>query len=93
MALVPAERRGDPAYRHAEARAAEALTNVIHLIYQNRPHESHFKDYEFSAASMRSHWQSGLDDMRHTLAHPHWLAAPDPEHPFVTHDVHRGEAG
>jgi NTE family protein len=42
---------------------------------------------------MRSHWQSGLDDMRHTLAHPHWLAAPDPEHPFVTHDVHRGEGG
>jgi len=93
MALVPAERRNDPAYRHAEARAAEALTNVIHLIYQDRPHEGHFKDYEFSAASMRSHWQSGLDDMRHTLAQPQWLAAPDPEHPFVTHDVHRGEAG
>ena len=93
MALVPAERRDDPAYRHAEARSAVALTNVIHLIYQDRPHEGHFKDYEFSAASMRGHWQSGLDDMRHTLAHPHWLAAPDPEHPFVTHDVHRGNGG
>ncbi|KZC37295.1 MULTISPECIES: DUF3734 domain-containing protein [Rhodanobacter] len=93
MALVPAERRDDPAYRHAEARAAEALTNVIHLIYRNRPHEGHFKDYEFSVASMRCHWQSGLDDMRHTLAHPQWLAAPDPGRPFVTHDVHRGEAG
>lgn len=89
MALVPPGRRDDPAYRHAEARAAEALTNVIHLIYQNKPHESHYKDYEFSAASMRSHWQSGLDDMRHTLAHPQWLAAPDPAHPFMTHDVHR----
>jgi NTE family protein len=93
MALVPEDRRNDPAYRHAESRAAASLTNVIHLIYQNRSHEGHFKDYEFSAASMRSHWQSGLDDMRHTLAHPQWLAAPDPEHPFVTHDVHRGEAG
>ena len=93
MALVPEDRRNDPAYRHAESRAAASLTNVIHLIYQNRSHEGHFKDYEFSVASMRSHWQSGLDDMRHTLAHPQWLAAPDPEHPFVTHDVHRGEAG
>lgn len=93
MALVPEDRRNDPAYRHAESRAAASLTNVIHLIYQNRSHEGHFKDYEFSAASMRSHWQSGLDDMRHTLAHPQWLATPDPEHPFVTHDVHRGEAG
>jgi NTE family protein len=27
--------------------------------------------------------------MRHTLAHPRWLEVPDPEHPFVTHDVHR----
>ena len=93
MALVPPDRRDDPAYRHAEARAAEALTNVIHLIYRNKPHEGHFKDYEFSAASMHSHWQSGLDDMRHTLAHPQWLAAPDPEHPFVAHDVHRGDPG
>ncbi len=93
MALVPEDRHDDPVYRHAEARAAEALTNVIHLIYQNKSHEGHFKDYEFSAASMRSHWQSGLDDMRHTLAHPHWLAAPDPEHPFVTHDVHRRGVG
>ncbi len=93
MALVPAERRDDPAYRRAEARSAAALTNVIHLIYQDRPHEGHFKDYEFSATSMRSHWQSGLDDMRHTLAHPSWLAAPDPGHPFATHDVHRGDGG
>jgi hypothetical protein len=35
---------------------------------------------------MRGHWQSGLDDMRHALAHPQWLAAPDPDHPFVTHE-------
>ncbi|WP_449426905.1 DUF3734 domain-containing protein [Rhodanobacter umsongensis] len=91
MALVPEDRRNDPAWRRAEARAAAALTNVIHLIYRDKPYEGHYKDYEFSAASMHSHWQSGLDDMRHTLAHPQWLAAPDPAHPFVTHDVHRGE--
>jgi NTE family protein len=38
---------------------------------------------------MQSHWRSGIEDMRHTLAHPQWLAAPDPDDPFVTHDVHR----
>jgi NTE family protein len=89
MELVPEGRRGDPAYRRAEARASGALTNLVHLIYRNKPYEGHYKDYEFSASSMRQHWQSGLDDMRHTLAHPHWLDAPDSEHPFVTHDVHR----
>jgi len=89
MALVPAERRQDEAYQRAEARASGALTNLVHLIYRNKPYEGHYKDYEFSANSMRQHWRSGLDDMRHTLEHPHWLDAPDPAHPFVTHDVHR----
>ncbi|MGN6383161.1 MAG: DUF3734 domain-containing protein [Dyella sp.] len=89
MELVPPERRSEPAYRRAEARASGALTNLVHLIYRNKPYEGHYKDYEFSASSMRQHWRSGLEDMRHTLAHPRWLDAPTPEHPFVTHDVHR----
>ncbi len=89
MALVPLERRDDPAYRRAEAHASGALTNIVHLIYRDKPYEGHYKDYEFSASSMRQHWQSGREDMRHTLAHPHWLDAPTPENPFVTHDVHR----
>jgi NTE family protein len=89
MELVPPARRGDLAYRRAEARASGALTNLVHLIYRDKPYEGHYKDYEFSASSMRQHWRSGREDMRHTLAHPHWLDAPTPENPFVTHDVHR----
>lgn len=89
MALVPAERRGEPAFRRAEARASGALTNLVHLIYRDKPYEGHYKDYEFSASSMRQHWSSGLNDMHHTLTHAHWLDAPSPERPFVTHDVHR----
>jgi NTE family protein len=89
MALVPASRRDDPAYRRAESRANGALVNVVHLIYRNKPYEGHYKDFEFSAATMQEHWRSGVADMRHTLSHPRWLDVPDPEHPFVTHDVHR----
>ncbi|BFI94542.1 MAG: patatin-like phospholipase family protein [Rhodanobacter sp.] len=88
MELVPLERRGDPAYRRAECEARGALVNLIHLIYRDKPYEGHYKDYEFSAASMRSHWQGGLDDMRRSLAQPGWLDAPSPEQPFVAHDVH-----
>jgi len=89
LALVPSERRTDPAYRQAECEANGALVNLIHLIYRDRPYEGHYKDYEFSAASMHGHWRSGLADMQHTLAHPQWLAAPPAEQSFVTHDVHR----
>lgn len=88
MALVPLAKRSDPAYRRAETHANGALTNLVHLIYCDKPYEGQYKDFEFSPATMHEHWQSGLADMRHTLAHPQWLAMPDPEHPFVTHDVH-----
>jgi NTE family protein len=90
MALVPTERRADPAYRRAECEANGALVNLVHLIYRDKPYEGHYKDYEFSAASMHGHWRSGLADMRHTLAHPKWFEAPSADQPFVTHDVHRG---
>jgi len=90
MALVPPERRDDPAWRCAESAANGSRTNLIHLIYQDKPYEGHFKDYEFSPSSMKSHWRSGLADMHHTLAHPQWFSAPPAEQPFVTHDVHRG---
>ncbi|MFO1507155.1 MAG: patatin-like phospholipase family protein [Lysobacterales bacterium] len=93
MALVPEDRRDTEAYRLAAEQAEATLTNVIHLIYRNKDSSGHFKDYDFRLGKMRRHWQAGLDDMRHTLAHPEWLAAPSPEHPFVTHDVHRIEGG
>ncbi|GLQ50078.1 DUF3734 domain-containing protein [Dyella flava] len=89
MALVPEAKRTDPAFRRAEQRANGALTNLIHLIYRDKPYEGHYKDYEFSAATMHEHWQSGLTDMRHTLTQPTWLDPPTTENPFVTHDVHR----
>ena len=92
MALVPADQHDTPAYRRAEAQASGAMTNLVHLIYRNKPYEGHYKDYEFSANSMRLHWNAGLDDMNHTLLHSDWLRVPTAEHPFITHDVHREPA-
>lgn len=65
--------------------------NIIHLIYQSKLHEGHSKDYEFGLGAMRAHWQSGLDDIRRTLADPRRLERPPPELGIVTHDVHRPE--
>jgi NTE family protein len=63
--------------------------NIIHLIYQSKTYEGHSKDYEFGLNAMRSHWQSGLEDIRRTLADPWRLDPPPPELGIVTHDVHR----
>jgi NTE family protein len=90
LARVPAsQRKGDAWCREAEAQASDKRFNVVHLIYQEKTWDAHHKDYEFSAASMRDHWASGLADIRRTLAHPDWLSPPPAEQSAVTHDVHR----
>jgi NTE family protein len=90
LARVPAsQRKGDAWCRQAQALASDKCFNVVHLIYEEKAWDSHHKDYEFSALSMRDHWASGLADIRRTLAHPDWLALPGPQRSSVTHDVHR----
>ena len=90
MALVPASKRDSDWYRRAAEHACDARRNVIQLIYRDKSFENSAKDYQFGSLAMQEHWSSGLDDIRDTLRHPHWLAMPTREHPFVTHDVHRG---
>ena len=65
--------------------------NIIHLIFRNQPYDLHYKDHQFGLASVREHWQRGLEDIRKTLADPARLAMPDVDIGFVTHDVHREE--
>jgi NTE family protein len=90
LELVPPARRAHPAFARAEQAANDRRVNVVHLIYDDKDSEGHFKGYQFSAMTMRDHWRAGLTDLQRTLAHPDWLDRPSQdEAPFVTHDVHR----
>ena len=62
---------------------------ILQMIYQQKAYEGDSKDHEFSATSMREHWQSGLEDTRRTLKHREWLTLPEPGMGIVVHDVHR----
>jgi NTE family protein len=62
---------------------------ILQLIYQQKAYEGDSKDHEFSATSMREHWQSGLEDTRRTLKRRDWLALPEQGMGIVVHDVHR----
>ena len=64
---------------------------VLHLIYQQAAYEGQAKDYEFSATSMRDHWDSGYQDTQRTLAHKDWLHGHEPDVGIETHDIHREE--
>jgi NTE family protein len=64
---------------------------ILQLIYQQKAYEGHAKDHEFSATSMREHWQSGYEDTKRTLKRQEWLTMPPEGAGIVVHDVHREE--
>lgn len=82
-------RQHDRWCREADSWACGRQVNVIHLIYREKEWDGLSKDYEFGPLTMRDHWASGLEDIRHTLEHEEWLELPPPEERFVTHDLHR----
>jgi NTE family protein len=86
---LPESARQDPEIRAIADMAHHRSYNIVHLIYQSKIYEGQSKDYEFGLSAMRAHWQSGLDDIRRTLADPRRLDPPAPELGIVTHDVHR----
>lgn len=65
------------------------VKNVIHLIYHKKTYERGYKDYEFSASTMREHWESGLQDIENTFRHLDWFMLPKTDDIFVTHDIHQ----
>ena len=86
---LPESAKQDPEIRAIADMARHCSHNIVHLIYQSKIYEGQSKDYEFGLSAMRAHWQSGLDDIRRTLADPCRLDPPAPELGIVTHDVHR----
>ena len=62
---------------------------ILELIYQQAAYETQAKDYEFSAGSMREHWNSGYLDMRRTLRHRDWLDVSAASDGLIVHDIHR----
>ena len=89
MAEVPEAVRRHPEVQAIAELASERACNIVHLIYQSKAFEGHSKDYEFSPQAMREHWQSGLEDIRRTLADPRRLSRPAPDQGIVTHAIHR----
>ena len=63
----------------------------VHLIYQQAAYEGQAKDYEFSATSLREHWDAGYRDTERTLRRTDWIAMMPTDRGIVVHDIHRAE--
>lgn len=86
---IPEQLRTSDDHKLIEEYGLSGAVNICHLIYQEKTYEGEFKDYEFSAASMQDHWQSGYDDTIKTLRRRDWLVKPTDNTGIVVHDVHR----
>jgi NTE family protein len=80
----------EPDEKAEKARLAHmSAFTILQLIYQQAAYEGEAKDYEFSAITMKEHWESGYRDTRRTLAHKDWLKVSDEDGGLITHDIHR----
>ena len=93
LAKVPEDRLS--AEEKALKTACEALAELtlLHLIYEQAAYEGQAKDYEFSATSMREHWDAGHRDTKATLARKAWVRVGGGATGLVVHDMHRPEEG
>ena len=87
LARLPESERGAAWKSCAGCRTP--ATNIVNLIYESKHRERYSKDYEFGTEAMREHWESGLSDIRLTLARPGVLDRPTEDSCFVAHDIHR----
>jgi NTE family protein len=86
---IPEDQLSDSERTMRENLANLPEITILQMIYQQKTYEGDSKDHEFSATSMREHWQSGLEDTRRTLKRRDWLALPADGMGIVVHDVHR----
>jgi NTE family protein len=88
---LPPELHDDPDVKILEANTCDAAVTIVHLIHRRAAYDRYSMDYEFSRLSMLEHWKAGLDDVRHTLAHPAWRERKKPEMGVTVLDLTRDE--
>ena len=79
--------REDPSVAAICAQLHVEPIDIVHLIYRDKPYELDSKDYEFSRATVKEHWEAGERDMRNTLAHPEWLTSAGQFNGVTTFDL------
>ncbi len=86
---LPAELDSDADVQRLKSTCECRKITIAHLINRRYAHSAHAKDYEFSRATLRELWASGLDDVRRTCAHPELLKGTEFGHGVRVYDLAR----
>lgn len=68
LAKLPAAMNDDADVRTLTALAAEQPVNLVQLIYKANAWEGGSRDFEFSARTMREHWEAGMKSIDQTMS-------------------------
>ena len=74
LAKLPQELHNDPDVAALRAQSNEDPVNLVHLIYRANTWEGGSRDFEFSARTMREHWEAGQAAVAETLANAQVMA-------------------
>lgn len=68
LAKLPAAMNDDADVRTLTALAAEQPVNLVQLIYKANAWEGGSRDFEFSARTMREHWEAGMKSIDQAMS-------------------------
>ncbi len=74
LAKLPPEMRDDPDVVALAARTNADPVNLVHLIHRANAWEGGSRDFEFSARTMREHWNAGMKAVAETMANAELIA-------------------
>jgi NTE family protein len=74
LAKLPPELADDPDVVALRNQSNEDPVNLVHLIYRANAWEGGSRDFEFSARTMREHWEAGQEAVAETMAHAQLVA-------------------
>jgi NTE family protein len=86
---LPEALQSDPDVQKLKAVSTRGAVTLVHFINRHDTYSSHFKDAEFSRATVTELWEAGQSDVRHAIAHPEWRRLTDLGHGMRVYDITR----
>lgn len=87
LAKLPPRLAADENAKVLAQRAQRRKVSIVHLINRRTAFSTVAKDYDFSRATVEALWEAGREDLRRTLAHPHWRRASVARNGLRTYDL------
>jgi NTE family protein len=84
---LPKDLRDTDDIKAIEMEADDKVINLVHLTYRAKNYEALVKEFEFSRATMRAHWNTGYRDAQVTLTNPEIFKLPDRKQGFRIFDM------